>query len=65
MSIATIHVEQSTECHCCTSDKEVEICTLEKCNYPLCKEKSPNSFQIRDPNDIKINPKTGFQKSSD
>jgi len=46
MSVATIHVEQPTECHCCTSDKEVEICTLENCNYPLCKNCKKKAYKI-------------------
>ena len=37
MQIATVQIKPQLECHCCTGNKEVEICPLENCNYPLCK----------------------------
>jgi len=37
MQIATVHIKQQLECDCCTGNKEVELCPLENCNYPLCK----------------------------
>ena len=36
MNIEDIKITES-ECHLCLSSKNIELCKLENCNYPMCK----------------------------